>query len=153
MSSGENVRATGPLAGTFRDYLLAMRRHRKRPQRAAIHLRCIMTGGQLPRGRVSGSESMCKAGTFPCHRYANGEIEAWGFSDGAFIPERRQLVCSSASIRPCDVLSRVGRCPNLVIHRAPRRYKEGRTCRTYSRLRECRANSFVIDVHCRAVGL
>ena len=154
MSNSEDMRATGLSAGTFRKRLLTTRRHHKRPQNAVIHLRCIMTGGQfhpqLPRGRVSGSNSVCKAGTFACHRPANGEVGAWGLSDGALIPEQRQLVreltlgsrrCrvtgSSASVRPCDVLSRVPHCLNLVIHKAPRTYEEERICRTYSRLREC----------------
>jgi hypothetical protein len=126
-STVEGVRTTGLAAGTFRNRLLTMRRHHKRPQNAVIHLRCIKMGGQihsqLPRGRVSRNSIVCKAVTFPCHRPANGEVEARAFSDGALVLEQRQLVrelalgsrrCratgSSASVRPCDVLSRVRRC-------------------------------------------
>ena len=172
MSNVEKCHATGLPAGTFRNHLLTMRRYRKQPQSVVFHLRCIMTGGrshpQLLHGHVSGSKSVCKAETFPLPLLCEQWDTAWSFSDEALIPERRQLLrepalgsrgCrvtgSFASARSCDVQSRVRRCLDQVVQKAPRRYKEGRTRRTYSRLCECLAtvSSFAVGVHCRAIGL
>lgn len=147
------IRATGLAVGAFRNYLLAMPRHRKRPQKTVNRLRCIMTGGQIqtqvPRGRVYDNNIVCKTNTFPWHQPVNGEVEAQGLSDGALILERHQHVpelalgsrrcratCPSASVRPCDILSQVLRCLILGIHKAPWEHTTARIARTRSLLRE-----------------